>query len=273
LVVSLRRCSKEHIRDVFMVIERPESVTVGAHDGKRAPDVGQVELDTAGRVLGDSRGVAVALERLHASTRHSPLTVGWFYNRIARAIGDLEASGIEVFTGDPARQVTPCAWPDAPGRLYSITDKMTALLAIQEIVEQGEGASPTDPIGEGTELAHFFRFREIVEGREMVRKGSGAWVFEGSPIPFDPHGVYPMQDDPDTGNLAPDSSLRAASRWFDETHAATLHSLQRVVDGEPQRLVDSIGLMFSLRQQAYHLMSMPLEPGSATTVGPSFQVA
>ena len=44
-------------------------------------------------------------------------------------------------------------------------DLATALQAINEIVEQGEGVQPGDPHGYARhELAHFFKFQEIVCG-------------------------------------------------------------------------------------------------------------
>jgi hypothetical protein len=68
---------------------------------------------------------------------HNPFTIGWFYNQIARAIVALDQPAGALFGGDPARQITPDLWPAMPGRLYRITDRTTALLALHEIVHQG----------------------------------------------------------------------------------------------------------------------------------------
>jgi hypothetical protein len=217
-------------------------------------------------------GNAVAsLEAWFTSVRHPSFTIGWFYNRIAKAIIALDAAGEKLFVGDPARQLTPENWPDAPGRLYKVTDKASALLAIHEIVEQGEGTSLNDPTDERGELAHFFRFKEIVERRQMVKNAAGEWVFEGPRIPFDPAGVYPMVNDPDWTELPPNSPVQAAARLFDTSYGDLLRSLHRTFNGEPDALGAAVGLMFTLEVQAKELMRMPIEPGATENAGPDFQ--
>jgi len=204
--------------------------------------------------------------------RHPKFTIGWFYNQIARAIIELSDAGTDLFVGDPSRQLTPEDWPDAPGRLYRIDGKESALLAIHEIVRQGEGTSLTDPLDERDELAHYFRFKEIVEGRQMVKNADGKWVFEGPPIRFDPDGVYPMVDDPDTAMLPAGSPVKASSRQFNATYADLLRSLHGTFNGDPSGLRAAIGLMYTAEVQATELMRTPIIAGSPTTAGPSFQV-
>ena len=205
---------------------------------------------------------------------YEKFTVGWFYQQIARALWDLEARaqavGETLFTGDPGRQV---AWPTAPGRLFRVTDLTTALWSIYEIIHQGEG-SPGDPdetTDKREELAHFYRFQEIVKGRRLI-KVDGRWVFEGDPIPFDPDGVYPMVDDPDTDALPPESRVAEESLLCDRLYGDLLTALGDVFDGHPEDLDATVELMFSLEIQAKRLLSMPIGPGASTVAGPSFQV-
>lgn len=287
LTVTLRRCSKDQIRDVFMAIEEPEQLlAVDASidravperllggDEERRIDVRSLDLDHEGKLTQPSGEAIEHLERAYTQVEHEPLTIGWFYQRIARAIVELERSGVDVFVGDPSRQLTPASWPGSPpGRLYKITDKASALLAIHEIVRQGEGTTLTDPSGGRHELAHYFRFREIVEGRQLAKDAEGAWTFKGPPILFDPDGVFPMVDDPDSTALPQQSPAWIAAALFDETYGDLLRSLDRAVNGAPDRLRDAIGLMFSLEVQAHRLMAMPLAPGSPDTAGPDFQPA
>ena len=45
-----------------------------------------------------------------------------------------------------------------------------ARLAIEEIRHQGEGCRPLDPRDGDRELAHYYKFAEIVAGRHLVCK-------------------------------------------------------------------------------------------------------
>jgi hypothetical protein len=79
-MVSLRRCSIEHIREVFMEIERPEHPTVkgvpftGAVIG---PDA--VTLDHAGNLLDSDDEALSTLARWFVDAEYNPFTIGWFY--------------------------------------------------------------------------------------------------------------------------------------------------------------------------------------------------
>jgi len=274
LTVTLRRCSIDQIRDVFLSIEEPEEVLAEPSVAAALPtiDTRDVTVNQAGLLAAGAQDAAAALERWFTSVQHPKFTIGWFYNQIARAIVTLSDAGTELFVGDPSRQLTPEDWPDAPGRLYRIDGKQSALLAIHEIVRQGEGTSLTDPLDERDELAHYFRFKEIVEGRQMVKNADGKWVFEGPPIRFDPDGVYPMVDDPDTATLPAGSPVKASARQFNATYADLLRSLHRTFNSDPSGLRAAIGLMYTAEVQATELMRTPIIAGSPTTAGPSFQV-
>ena len=62
---------------------------------------------------------------------------------------------------------------------------------------------------------------------------------------------------------------RVGCDQFNDTYVKLLRSLERMVNGEPSKLQDAMGLMFSLKHQAKDLMS-----GCTTgkiPVGPSFE--
>jgi len=98
------------------------------------------------------------------------------------------------------------------------------------------------------------------------------WAFEGPEIPFDPAGVLPMADDPDTGALAPGSRIRSVAELCDRTYGDLLRSLHATFNG-PHALGQAVGLMFSLEVQARELMTMPLaaDAPAPATAGPAFQ--
>jgi hypothetical protein len=233
LVVSLKKASIEHIRDVFMAIEEPEKTI--------DPDV------------------------------HSRLTIGWFYAQIEAALERLHMQpGVNLFSGKSARQVS--GWdPPRSFELFAVTDLETARRAIREIRDQGEGASAIDPdVGPGQELAHYYKFEEIVRGRRLVVH-AGGYDFTGAEIAFDPDGVWPMVDNPSTASLPSPSLARVRSEEFNEQYAALLALLHRTFNGETDQMGPAINLMWSLEVIGKGLVQTPIYPDSAETAGPSFE--
>jgi Ferritin-like len=271
LVVTLRKCSIQQVRDVFMAIERPDCPTVDGEPFTGAViDRALVRTDERGRLVDRDQGHLDALAKWFIAAEYQPFTIGWFYNQIAMAVVRLDQQ-MTLFTGDPSRQL---CWPDAPGILYQVTDRSTALLAIHEIIEQGEG-SPQDleqaRLTDRTQFGHYYRFKEIVEGRELVRNEEGRWTFEGPEIPFDPTGVLPMIDDPDTYALPPNPQLRRQSLLCDELYRDLLAALDFAFDGHPGTLNEATKVMYSFEVEAKRLLGMPIVDGQATTAGPAFQ--
>jgi hypothetical protein len=271
LTIRLRRMSIEQVRDVFMAIEQPEHPTVDGKPFKGAviPN-NSVTVDRNGSVSAADPHAMQTLENWFTSAEYSPQTVGWFYNQIARAIVRLDKAG-KLFTGDPARQV---GWPGAPGTLYQVTDRRSALLGLYQIIEQGEGSPHDldgDAIAEPNELGHYYRFEEIVRGRQLVRNKQGDWVFEGPSIPFDPTGVYPVIDDPDTFRLPANSVARQQSTLCDQYYTNVLTSLNQVFNGHPDQMDNSVGLMAQLQAQANKLFTIADPAGSGAVLGPAFQ--
>jgi hypothetical protein len=247
LTVRLRRCSIEQIRDVFMPIEEPHLVIAEVHD----------EVEPGGPV-----------------EPHS-LTIEWFYGELKRSLKRLAAEGKITF-GNAGKQLA--RWPGSEGKaetkeldLRVISGIDAALAAIDMITEQGAGIDPTDPDTEAGELAHYFKFAEIVAGRRLIATKDG-FAYDGAPIPFDPSGVYPMTDDPDIGRLDPSSRAYALSAQFAATYQALLRGLDRTFGGEPPAIAGAIGTMYSLDVTARQLMQTPSGLGDGTTAGPTFQL-
>jgi Ferritin-like len=69
-------------------------------------------------------------------------TLAQFYEAI---VGALVGLGDEVFTGDPRAQVTKGYAGHGGGTLFAVTDRDSALLAIEVIDEQGEGTHTSAP--------------------------------------------------------------------------------------------------------------------------------
>jgi hypothetical protein len=204
---------------------------------------------------------------------HEPLTIGWYYQQVLLALSALHRKvGDSMWAEDRSAQLTAASWRGAPGRLYAVTDLPSAVLAIHEIVRQGEGATAHDPLGRAHEPAHYFQFAEIVEGRRFVRSSSGTWGFLGEPVPFDPAGVWPVVDDPSLATYA-STAAEAAAAALDAGYTSLLDSLHRVVNGHPGELDPAVGAMFSLETQASQLVQLPVAEGSGMTAGPRFALA
>ncbi len=241
LTVHLRRCSIEQIRDVFMSVEEPEE-TIEVVDG--------------------------SVEVWDPVERHA-FTIGWFYDRIEHALAHLSHAGTLAF-GNVAQQVQTRI---GTKQLYPIDSLETARGAIREIKHQGEGAGLLNPdvMRHSDELAHYYKFSEIVQGKRIVMNAAG-FSYDGAVIPFDPDGVYPMMDDPDIARLQPGSHAYILSTQFNQTYQALLNALHQAFNGEPASLGAAVGLMYSLNLAARQLMEIPSGLGDGTTAGPSFQV-
>lgn len=239
LIVRLRRCSIPQIRDCFMSIEEPEVTT-------------QIRR--------------MQLGRLDAAIEHK-YTIGWFYDQITDALRNLSAAGKITF-GNEDQQVKD--W-SGPGRLYVISSFDDAEKAILEIKEQGEGRSSRDPQDGDEELAHYYKFSEIVVGRQLENV-NGKYQYTGTPIPFDADGVWPMIDDPNMVLYPAGSRALILAQQFAQSYQALLQALNRTFNGDPDYLKQAIGLMYSLDLQARQLMQTPSGVKEGTTAGPAFQL-
>lgn len=150
-------------------------------------------------------------------------------------------------------------------------DTRTALDAITVIVRQGEG-TVGDPIGTDGELAHFYRFKEILMGKSYVPNPDDPdkpGCYCGDPIPFNPDEVFTVPANPKAADYPQDSPSRHACDAFNKTYSNLLNALNSTVNGQQERFKDAFGLMFSLRKQALEMMSGFKTGG--TPIGPSFE--
>ena len=206
-------------------------------------------------------------------------TIGQFYDAIRGGVHAVSASLGEarVFCGDPARQISDAPFPGG-GHIIAITSLATALAALDEIVEQGEGAAHVE-VWDGDhddihpdreQVAHFYRFEELKLGRRYRVGDTPQSGPTGDPISIDWDGVRPMRANPRTSDHAPASAIRKAQDQFNDSYCALLRLLDQTFNGSPQTLRTAIGSMFRLKAQAQALMEMPTEDG-ITTAGPTFE--
>lgn len=207
-------------------------------------------------------------------------TIGEFYDAIEQGLRSLCAQHGEaaVFTGDPSRQVTNELYSGAGGRVIVINDLASALDALAEIVEQGEGAEQVDiwdrscNLDDPTcrELAHYYRFEELKLGRRYLPGDTPADGPTGDTVTVDWDGVRRMRSNPRRADSPPGSAIRTAQDDFASAYCEVLALLDEAFDGMPHVLQFAIGAMYGLGDLADALMQMPL-PGGDGMAGPTFE--
>lgn len=207
-------------------------------------------------------------------------TIGQFYEAVRRGLRDLSSSlGEEVvFSGDRSRQVPATAAYGGGGHIVEVTDLASALAALDEIVEQGEGLAHRD-VWDGDhemfkpdrkEVAHYFRFQALHLGRRFQPGDTPQSGPTGDRIDVDWAAVRPMQRNPRTADSAPDSPVRDAQDTFNYTYCELLRTLEEVFNGRPEQLRQAVGAMYGLKKQAVAIMEMPVGDGGSTA-GPTFE--
>jgi Ferritin-like len=242
LIVHLKRYSKTLIEDTFMKIEEPEI---------------PLEIPTRPTVL--------------AATALAPITIGQFYAGIRAKIADHP----ELFTGDPALQVTGFFFD--PGEDIAVTAVKSALLAIETIVEQGEG-TPKSPIDLQNHVAHYYRFQQFSKGMRIVADPSSALK-----VSFDPAQPLSINDAADVIQMIDDPPLvtydsadwraEQLSTEADAAYSKILRALHLGFNGQPDKVNDAVGAMFEFKTILGELLQQKLTGGTLAGqfAGPRFK--
>jgi len=254
LEVPLRRLTRQGVKDVFMEIEKPRHDISGLDP--------TVETDpTIGDFYDAILGAFEALPK-NANSGHTVAISG--YRQISR--------NINIRDGVVAVQF----------KVESLDDVQKAIRIIKE---QGEG-SETSPIdtakGIAMDLAHYFRFAEIHQGKALAFDENGKIVFTGSVIEWNDADVYPMADIPPGGYKSSDVPADVAEKLveFDQTFTRMLKLLQAAWEPnpadptkpQPTKLTASVGAMFQMTEIALELMGKEISSGGQT-YGPCFRIS
>ena len=235
LNIALHRASRAHLNDTLMAIEFP-------HETDVARDVTEIMNST----------------------------IGLFYQQVNNCMSSLTDQGIDLFGVDTSHLQLRWPWPNnATGELHVIRSLKDAQEGVLEIIEQGEGASPIDPDFTRNELAHFYKFEEIVCTQALVKVNDTHYAYEGDPIGFDTTGIYPMRDNPSKNGIEKGTQAYYEARAFHRTYRNLLGKLQQTFDGEPDMLIEAVSIMESLLVHSRRVMRTKLE-NSDETVGPVF---
>lgn len=203
-------------------------------------------------------------------------TIAQFYAAIRDGIAELcERHGEKkVFSGKVSRQIQPDAYYGA-GSIVVVTGRDSAHRAIAEICEQGEGVHDSvfdddhNITGPDKEPAHFYRFQQLLKGRQYRRGDTPKSGPSGAAIAVDFRAVHPIKPNARAKDYPKGSPVRAALEAFGHGYGQLLTSLEAAYNGKPDRLTEAMARMFALRDQARALMQTPSGDGR-TTVGLDF---
>lgn len=196
-------------------------------------------------------------------------TIGTFYAALEAKIKEL---GDGAFTGDPTGQLIVEDFPQE--RLFPIVDVESAVRGIDVIVTEGEGTSQS-PLAESGDVAHYYRFQQIIKGRMLVPEGVGGFSFTGAPTGFDAAGVLPITSNQKLSQLDADSDVGRQAHAFAVLFTDMLTALQRAFDDKSlDAYGEAVSAMFQMRASATALCAMPAQFGGQPTglnAGPVFE--
>lgn len=112
-------------------------------------------------------------------------TIGEFYEQILKALTFLTNNGTNqtIFSGEKSKQLSFDFHFGRYGRLFTVTDFESAKRAIEEIITEGEGSSPCNPLDWSNnkgDLSHYFLFKSIVERHKIKVYNISSDSYSGS---------------------------------------------------------------------------------------------
>jgi rubrerythrin len=237
LIVPIEKCSVDLVKKTFMAIEEPEDpIHIGA---------------------------------LRAAAPVTFGTIGEFYDALEEKLLQLGPKAFK--TGRFDEEMVDNSWFPAD-QLFRITDDKSAAAAIRMIVRQGEGTrqSPLDP---QQQPAHYYRFKQIVKRKRLIRDPSepSGFKFAGAPVILEMANVWNMQPNPpDPKTLPAGSAAQPAATIFAFGYTALLNSLHDTFNGAPNTMSRAMGLMYQLRLTAQTVLQTPLPGSPNLSTGLSF---
>lgn len=207
-------------------------------------------------------------------------TIGDFYQAIREGFIYLAAHKPDLFVTDSSRQVTPDVYnAQDGGQVIVVTNLETALQAIDEIVEQGEGIHESiwngDDVNfqQAAQVSHYYRFQQILLGR-TYQAGDQPNAPTGQAISVDWSQVYNIKTNTKLADLPQDSTAYEALLQFNTAYSNLLNVLHDTFNGQPSLLAypgPASTYMSQVATTAATLMQTPYPGLDGVFVGPSFE--
>lgn len=224
------------------------------------------------RLVQRSRSDISLLGICPSDTQLQYYSIGEFYGEIARGLTYLhDKHDKELFIGDPRKQITPEYYYSGGGNAIAVTDMASAQEAIRLIMEQGEGLGGGIYDHEG-ELAHYFRFNQLMEGRYYQEGDKPETGPSGPVLSVDWQAVYPIKKNARLTDYPERSELHAVAVKFNKCYAEFLAFLTRAFNGEPQLMLTAVPQMFDLRNKMTQLIHNPIPGMPGLAAAPTFEM-
>jgi len=193
-------------------------------------------------------------------------SIAQFYASIRKTINEIcDFYGEEkLFIGNINLQIRPEDYYGA-GSVVVVHNRETAMQAIETIVEQGEGAHETIfdhdhnilGDGEGYEIAHYYRFKEIEKGKRYTQKDTPKSGPHGKELKVNYKQVYQLQKDIKISDFPDGTPIRRALEEFAFSYRQLLLALEASFNGKRTHLTEAIARMFAIQNQANSLIRNP----------------
>lgn len=207
-------------------------------------------------------------------------TLGDFYRSIEADLDCLskEFGQCRVFCGDRQWQVGEEYYWAGGGKPIEVYDLKTAISALHQIVEQGEGSdgSISDgdfEFGQPNEVAHYFRFNEIYVGRYYAPGNKPHEPPSGELLQVDYDKVYPIKPNCKSSDFAGAPRLEALNTSFNAAYSLMLRQIAEGFRGNQKVLYTAImNGMHKLTPVARQMMQLEI-PGDpeGRHAAPSFE--
>ena len=241
------------------------------------------------------RGQPLVVSRNHTNSllkvRNQPphysfYSIGQFYAEIIRGLYALHQKlGDDLFCGDPAKQVTPEYYYNGGGEIIPVHDLNSAVLALREIQEQGEGSGKERIYDGDRELSHYYRFQQLLFNEDGEENCGQYYVIdkedpEKSDLPGKPTGekfkvdwdaVYPIKENIRFSDFTPGSEVHEAAKKFQSDYSRFMRQLESALNGHPDVLIPAVGAMCGLKYQAESLIKNPLKGSDGVHAAPVYR--
>ncbi len=223
---------------------------------------------------------------LKEDIRVSGSSIGEFYKGIIADLKSLnlacEQAGIELFNKDISQQITETYFWRGGGKPIAVTDFASAEKALNEIIDQGEGASTSLYDGDANEydqtpdLAHFYKFSEIYYQRQYLNHDDPLSPPTGADIQVEYDKTYPVRTNCKQSDFANNPDLAQLNLRFNQGYSLMLKQIEEAFSGNPRVLYNAImNGMHDLTPIARAMAKIEINPActSGETGSPSFEWA
>lgn len=278
--------SKNKIEHIFMEIEKPAATV-------------EVECRRSILAKNDSRYIL----GYSCPITDNPRTISQLYNNILQGLIHLEEKAqlrnSSIFSNSKEKQLDGEHWySDVEGKPFAVTNIKSALQAIEQIVEEGEGSDPCNPLTSKNKLSHFYLFSQMLKERDIIlhsnescvsSNGHGLYMieteychnmstsktcsitysFSGRKRPLAAEGIWPMIEDPQIWKYKINSKAHRYSLQFDSMYTKLLKCFHNVFNGEIFKMKNCMAMMYNLMVQGEKLVRTPIEENGDPLIGPN----